>query len=214
MDAPTRTYGGLSAEQRSSRRRAALLDAALDQLADGGVNSVTKSAVCSRAGLNDRYFYQHFADRDALLATLIAETAERGIATAVAAMADAGGSVAAQLYSAGDAALTFLTSDPRLKALVVGPHNDVSHRARVSAQHSIANAMAAVVRGFTDTPVAGIEVEMVSYTVVSGLVELAAAWLRGEFMVSQDQLRDLIGAMLLAGTTMPGLVSGTDPADG
>lgn len=202
MSSPTRNYGGMSAEQRRSTRRAALLDAALDLLAGGGVNSITKSAVCARSGLNDRYFYEHFADRDALVATLIAETSERGVQSVVAAMAEAGDDITVQLHTAADAALTFLTSDPRLKALVIGPHNEVSQSARVAAQHSIAAAMAIVVREFADT--GGADIEMMAYAVVGGLIELVGAWLRGEFAASREQVRDLMSAMLLATVTLPG----------
>jgi AcrR family transcriptional regulator len=204
MDAPTRSYGGISAEKRRSTRRAALLDAALDLVAEGGVNNVTKSAVCARSGLNDRYFYEHFTDRDALLATLISENTERGVKTVVAAMADAGDSITAQLHAVADASLAFLTSDARLKALLVGPHNEVSQRARVSAQHSMATVMAMVVRSFGDPAASdGVEIEMMAYAVVSGVTELMAAWLRGEFQATQEQVRDLISSMLIASTTLP-----------
>lgn len=208
MAAPTRNYGGLSADRRRSMRRAALLDAALDLLAEGGVNSVTKSAVCARSGLNDRYFYEHFADRDALTATLIAETSERGVQSVVAAMAETGDSITDQLRTAADAALTFLTSDPRLKALVVGPHNEVSQRARVAAQHSIAAALTTIFRTFTETSAGeGVEVDMMAYAVVGGLIELVGAWLRGEFPASREQLRDMMSAMLLATMTLPDRLS-------
>lgn len=204
MNAPTRSYGGVSAERRRAIRRTALLDAALDLVAEGGVNSVTKSAVCARSGLNDRYFYEHFADRDAVLATLVEETTAQGIQVVVAAMAEAGDSVTAQLHTAADAALALLTTDPRLKALVVGPHNEVSQRARLSAQHSVAAAMATVIRTFADTSASpGADVDMMAYAVVSGVIELVAAWLRDEFRTSQEHMRDLISAMLLAGTTLP-----------
>ena len=63
MASATRTYGGVTAGQRRATRRAALIEAALDLFAEEGARAVSKRAVCARARLNDRYFYEHFTDR-------------------------------------------------------------------------------------------------------------------------------------------------------
>ncbi|MEU6564058.1 TetR/AcrR family transcriptional regulator [Nocardia nova] len=68
--AAPRTWGGRTPEQRRAERRARLLDAALDIWLEHGWAAVTMRGVCGRAALNDRYFYEHFADRDELLATV------------------------------------------------------------------------------------------------------------------------------------------------
>ena len=52
---------------RVSDMKERLLDAAMDLIAESGAGGVTKKAVCARARLNDRYFYEHFTDRDALV---------------------------------------------------------------------------------------------------------------------------------------------------
>ena len=68
--AAPRTWGGRTPEQRRAERRARLLEAALDIWLEHGWAAVTMRGLCARAGLNDRYFYEHFADRDDLLATV------------------------------------------------------------------------------------------------------------------------------------------------
>ncbi len=65
-----RKYGGRSAQERKAERRTALLTAALDIWQEQGWAAVTMRGVCARAGLTDRYFYESFADRDELLATV------------------------------------------------------------------------------------------------------------------------------------------------
>ena len=60
MASATRSYGGITAGERRATRRGALIEAALDLFAEGGVRAVSKRAVCARARLNDRYFYEHF----------------------------------------------------------------------------------------------------------------------------------------------------------
>ncbi|MEC3977437.1 TetR/AcrR family transcriptional regulator [Amycolatopsis sp. H20-H5] len=68
--ATARRYGGKTAEQRSAERRGSLIDAALQLWRDQSWTAVTMRGVCARAGLTDRYFYENFTDRDALLGTV------------------------------------------------------------------------------------------------------------------------------------------------
>lgn len=68
MSRVTRVYGGQTAEERHSERRRQLIEAALAIWTEEGWPAVTMRRVCSTARLTDRYFYESFADRDALLA--------------------------------------------------------------------------------------------------------------------------------------------------
>ena len=61
------THGDADAADRRLDRRAALLEAGL-QLADEDPSGVpTTSAICERAGVTERHFYESFAHRDDLL---------------------------------------------------------------------------------------------------------------------------------------------------
>ncbi|MGI5131356.1 TetR family transcriptional regulator [Pseudonocardia sp. CA-107938] len=202
-----RAYGGVAVAERRARRRSALLDAALDLLADGGAGVVTKRAVCQRARLNDRYFYEHFADRDALLETLAAEVTGQGIVVVVAAVHAAPPDVHARVRAAADAAIGFVVADPRHAALLLQGHSaEPLQRARQASQHAIARAMVAVAADQPAGPstlLAGapVDAEMIAFTVVSGLLELVAAWIREEFTASREHLTDLVARLLLAGVT-------------
>lgn len=63
----TRDYGGVSAEDRRSERRAKLLAAGRHLWGGSGIGEVTVRGVCNQSGLVPRYFYEQFADRDELL---------------------------------------------------------------------------------------------------------------------------------------------------
>ena len=65
-----RRYGGKTAEERRTERRETLLATAREIWQDQGWAAVTMRGVCARAGLTDRYFYESFSDRDALLAAV------------------------------------------------------------------------------------------------------------------------------------------------
>jgi AcrR family transcriptional regulator len=194
-----RAYAGVGAADRSARRRAELLDAALDLLAEAGGEAVTKRAVCSRARLNDRYFYEHFANRDALLQALARELTTEGVQAVVEATLTAEDDLRARVHSAADSALDFMLADPRRGSALLASHSvDVLNQLRLEAQRTIAQAMSAVARELLgDAAVHEPELGLVSYAVVSGVMELVAAWLRGEFDIAREDLAEVIASMML-----------------
>lgn len=62
-----RRYAGLDADERRAARRAALVAAGLDLFGANGYPHVSVKQVCDHAHLTQRYFYESFADREALL---------------------------------------------------------------------------------------------------------------------------------------------------
>ncbi|MEZ5512121.1 MAG: TetR/AcrR family transcriptional regulator [Gammaproteobacteria bacterium] len=62
----TRTYGGLSESERQEERRERFLEAGLEIFGTVGLRGATVRSLCKAAGLTERYFYQSFADSDAL----------------------------------------------------------------------------------------------------------------------------------------------------
>src|SRR5258707_2057625 len=84
---PRRAYGGISAGERISARRAKLLDAGLVLFGTRGFAATSVKDVCRQAGLTDRYFYESFDDSETLfLAVFDALTDDlfRSVALAVA----------------------------------------------------------------------------------------------------------------------------------
>lgn len=196
--AQSRVYGGVAADERRSRRRGALFDAALDLLAEGGAPAVTKRAVCVQARLNDRYFYEQFTDRDALLTALVEEHTALGIAAVITATHNAAPDLHSQVRAAADASLGFLLADPRRPALLLNAHStEALQGARLATQHAIARAMSAVGRELVPEPADPLDADMIAYSVVSGVLELVAAWMRGEFDTTREHLTDLIAGQLL-----------------
>jgi AcrR family transcriptional regulator len=63
----SRAYGGKSAEARQTERRQRLLESAFEIWGEQGWAAVTVRGVCAHSGVHDRYFYENFADRDAVL---------------------------------------------------------------------------------------------------------------------------------------------------
>ena len=83
--APGRRYAGATAEERSAARRARLLEAGLDVIGGEGYAKTSVAEVCRRAGLTSRYFYEHFANREALLRAVHDDVVSEGFSAAQAA---------------------------------------------------------------------------------------------------------------------------------
>ena len=65
--ARTRHYGGHSTEERRLARRERLIEAAIRVYGKVGYRNATVKAVCEAAELTERYFYESFANSEALL---------------------------------------------------------------------------------------------------------------------------------------------------
>lgn len=114
----TRTYGGLTAEERTARRRAQLLDAGLEELGTRGLRATGVKDVCRRAGLTDRYFYESFKDGGALFLAVFDHATERLFAIVAQAVAAAEPVPEAQMAAAVEAYVRALADDPRLARVV------------------------------------------------------------------------------------------------
>jgi AcrR family transcriptional regulator len=74
---PPRRYRGASLEQRQGDRRARLIEAGLSVIGTQGYNAATVRAVCAEAGLTERYFYESFENREALLTAVYEQCIEQ-----------------------------------------------------------------------------------------------------------------------------------------
>ncbi|WOC12252.1 TetR/AcrR family transcriptional regulator [Gordonia sp. MP11Mi] len=87
-----RVYGGLTAENRQLQRRESLIEAGLHLFGTLGYPNVSVKRICAEAGLTQRYFYESFGDRAALLGEVYnhcVETArDATLAAAAKALAD------------------------------------------------------------------------------------------------------------------------------
>lgn len=90
-EARVRTYGGLPTEERRRARYDALIAAGIELMGTVGYEATTVRAVCTEASLTERYFYESFENREALLAavyeSLIEEANRRTLAAAERALA-------------------------------------------------------------------------------------------------------------------------------
>lgn len=63
----TRSYRGVSQDERRKQRRSSLIAAAIAVYGQRGYRNASVKAVCEAAGLTERYFYESFANSEELL---------------------------------------------------------------------------------------------------------------------------------------------------
>ena len=80
--ARARNYAGLSADERRLARRERLIEGAIRAYGELGYRNTTVKAVCEAAGLTERYFYESFANSEALLVAAF-DTVSRRVFTPV-----------------------------------------------------------------------------------------------------------------------------------
>lgn len=122
-----RRYAGADAEERRVRRRAAFVEAGLELFGELGYPNVSVKRLCEHCGLTQRYFYESFADRSALLIAVYEHCVGIARAATVAAAADylgdPSGVPAADVPAASRATLGAflgtLSHDPRMARVVL-----------------------------------------------------------------------------------------------
>ena len=199
----SRIYGGASAEQRRERRRAALLDATLDVVAAKGVGGLGVKAVCTAAGLNDRYFYEQFRDCDEALMALNDQLILEGTTAFAQAIASTEPKAHTRLRACVAAAIDFVTVDPRHGRFLIESQSTEALRAK--RQELVATLADLMMSGREllgpDAP-SEEDSRLMALTIISGGLDVAAMWLREDLDVERDRFIDFMTAFVLSSTRL------------
>ena len=183
-----RTYRGEGSEERRLRRRSELLEAGLHLLGTEGWQATTVTAVCERARLTPRYFYESFANRDELLVAIfdgvIADVTRETLAVQPA-------NAEETLRATVKAFVKVVTDDPRkgraifLEAL----GSEALWRRRIEGMHWFARRIADQARaGRRLRKGEARRIETASLIAAGGLIELMIAWLDRGLDSTADEL--------------------------
>jgi AcrR family transcriptional regulator len=199
--APARTYRGEAAEERRSRRRVRLLDAGLELLGTGGWQATTVTAVCERARLTPRYFYESFADRDELLLAIFDGVMDE-VTREVMAVPPAG--LEGTLRATIAAFTKVVTDDPRKGrvAFFEGLGSEALMQRRLEAMRRIADLLADRARaGRRLRKHDARRLKTASLIAVGGLIETLIVWLDGGLDSTVEQVIDDYARLCAAGLT-------------
>ncbi|MGQ4601206.1 TetR family transcriptional regulator [Nocardia sp. R6R-6] len=193
-DAGPRIWGGTTLSERRQARRAALLEAALDLIGDSGASGVTMRAVCRKAGLTDRYFYESFAGRDELLDVLYRQVADEFLEpiTAFAAAEDP-----SRARVPAEILVDKVLADPRKsRLLLVEPYSGTGFgRTTLALLPEFTRIMQDHLLGHIDDPT---KRRLAAVTMASGNAGMFAAWLDGSLCAGREQIIEHCVATLTA----------------
>jgi AcrR family transcriptional regulator len=191
MPSTTRPYRGVSAEDRRANRRNRLVAAGLDLLGTVGFEQTTMTAVCARAKLTERYFYEHFSGRDQLLLAVVDQVAAEARATIWAALATAPREPRAAATAMITAFVDFITDDPRkgraalVESAAADPLRGRRHELLREFAHRIVVEAHALFGARALQPPRD---EINALLFVGGLAELLTAWLSGEITADRADI--------------------------
>lgn len=199
---PSRTsWAGVPAEDRRAGRRQRLLDAAFDLLGEEGEAATTVRAVCQKARLNPRYFYESFQDLDSLLIAVYERTVAEMTSGMLAALETAPDDPVEQIRAAIDAIVSFVDEDRRRGRVIYTEAlgNEALNRYRLQTGAALVELVERSARervgGGDPTEAVG---RMGAAVLVSGFAGLLQSWLDGRVELPRRQLVDDATTLFLA----------------
>ena len=191
MSTPVRSYGGKSAAERVQERRARLVEATVAQLAAAGEAGTTMTAICARAGLTERYFYESFPQREDAMLAALDHVCDRIAHTAKSVIEATPGTPDERVRAVMAAFVGLVSDDPAL-GLVATVHSSATPTMRARRHELIGTfadlvaSEAAELYGEHAWPADRARLQGLVY--VAGFAELVGAWLTGEVDLSAEQL--------------------------
>jgi AcrR family transcriptional regulator len=198
---PSRSYNGISAEQRIAERRARLVEAALEEYGTRGYLASGVKDVCRRAGLTDRYFYESFRDGTDLFLAVFDHATTTLLDVVIAAIGSAPRDERAQAYAVIEAYVRKLAEDPRLARIVFVEAPSAGARAEQHMRVTLrqfARLVEMTARSYLPDSVSDEVLRFGSIALVGAIERLMIEWQDGELGLSIDQIIQYLSEMLIS----------------
>jgi AcrR family transcriptional regulator len=214
---PVRRWRGRSASERTAERRERLIAAGLEVFARRGYSASTVRDVCREAGLTERYFYESFRNREALLGALADRIVDEALEAVAPALADPARDLEEIVRDALGRFVGSLVDDPRRAQLLLVETVGVSppaedRRREIMGQladvtrQALAQALGAAA---PDPP----DVDLTARALIGASNELLVGYIRGELSVDRDQLTSHLTALFLSAAPLSSART-REPTDG
>ena len=194
---PTRSYRGLSQDERRAERRARLIAAAIAVYGERGYHQATVKAVCEAAGLTERYFYESFANSEALLIDSFNAVTWSVLAVITQAAKEAGRARTARSRAMLHAYFAALQREPQSARVFLVEIRGVSRavdQAFDTALRAIGKEVARIV-----APPGAVEDELLQAGVVGGVIHIALRWIEDGY---QPEIESVVDTALKLGTVL------------
>ncbi len=194
---PTRSYRGLSQDERRAERRARLIAAAIAVYGERGYHQATVKAVCESAGLTERYFYESFANSEALLIDSFNAVTYSVLGEITQAAKEAGRARTARSRAMLHAYFAALQREPQSARVFLVEIRGVSRavdQAFDTALRAIGREVARIV-----APPGAVDDELLQAGVVGGVIHIALRWIEDGY---QPGIESVVDTALKLGTVL------------
>ena len=185
----TRTYGGISAEDRVAARRERLLAAGLELFGTRGFDATGVKDLCREAGLTDRYFYESFRDREALYVAVFDAVTDELFTDVAEAVLAVEPKPEPQLRAAIGTFIRALADDPR-KPRVVFADTGGEHMKATLRRFGALVAATARQHGYPDD-----RVHVFALSLVGTLERVVVEWQDGHLDLGLDAIVDQVSEL-------------------
>lgn len=196
---PRRSYAGQSADDRRRQRRARLLDTALDVLAGNEWRTVTVDKLSAAAGLNKRYFYESFANLDAVAAAAVDDIAAEVRAATLAALGEsASDPLEQQAVATARAVVKTLVEDPRRAQVLLGgvATSPALHQHRAMVIRGLTGVLVSHARGVHGVALEKDPLALVGPAfIIGGTADAILEYINGRVRVSIDDLAQSLATL-------------------
>lgn len=184
--APGRPYQGRSAQERRAERRERLIGAAVQQYGTRGFRATTVRDICGAARVTQRYFYEAFSGREALLCAASAATTDVLRAQALRA-AQGGQTTPERVRAASLAYFTHLRAHPEVARLTlfemegVSAEVDAFHRADLRKTTELIRDLLFARPGQGGAASPGLSPDLLARGLLGAMYQLAKEWTHAGF---------------------------------
>jgi len=183
----TRSYRGQSQEQRRAERRGRLIAGAIAVYGERGYHQATVKAVCEAAGLTERYFYESFANSEALLIDCYNAVAYSVLGEILRAGQATGRSRIARSRAMLHAYFAALQREPQSARVFLVEIRGVSRAVDLAFDSSL-RTIGREVAGLLEPEV--IDDELLQAGVIGGVIQIAVRWIEDGYRPPIDNAVD------------------------
>jgi len=189
-----RIWGGTTLDERRSARRRKLVETGLDLLGGQTTGAVSVRAACRGAQLTERYFYESFADRDALVLAVYEEVADAARAALEEATRTATDPVDVARRSV-EAMVSLMVDDPRKgRVLLVAP---ITEPVLASRSMELAPVITGMIRSQLPPGTSERTRALIATGLLGALMSLFYAYLQGTLRVGREAFVEHCVSLLL-----------------
>ncbi|MBI3730187.1 MAG: TetR/AcrR family transcriptional regulator [Burkholderiales bacterium] len=186
----SKIYRGQSTEVRIGERRKRLVEVGIELYGAHGFRATSVKMVCLAAGLTERYFYQSFANGEALLCETCTAIMDSMRQRAAEAMEQVDDSVSERVWVAAHTYFSALVEHPAAGRIILFEMEGVSATVDAYYAQELAKSTQLFVEWFLSrvkqNEARNLEAYVLAQGILGALYQIAKEWVRSDFKLPVD----------------------------